>query len=98
MAYANNAGMSHVADCIYNLEDKPNNFFKAEEVDVSDCITKVQVQMKDDNGRVLTDENRNVVLTEVQTVSDISKFKITKELRKHRTRKKEDKRQKFVNH
>ena len=27
MAHSNNAGMSHVADCIYDLEDKPDSFF-----------------------------------------------------------------------
>ena len=96
MAHANNAGMSHVADCIYDLEDKPDSLFKAEEVDVSSCISKVIVQIKDTaNGSCMVDVNRNAVLKDLQTITIISKFETAKELRKHRTRKKEDKRQKF---
>ena len=84
--------MSYIGDCIRGLEDKPDSFFQAEEVDVLDCISTVMAQMKDGDGNVLTDNEGKHVLTEVQTITNISKFKIAKELQTHRTRKKEEER------
>ena len=51
--------MSHFGDCIKDLEDKPNAFFKAVEVDVSDFVNKVQVQLKNLDGHVLMDNDGN---------------------------------------
>ena len=42
-AYANQNGMAHVADCIHNIEDLTKDDFKPEQIDFSDCVTKVEV-------------------------------------------------------
>ena len=53
--------------------------------------------MKDTANRTgMVDVNWNAVLTEIQTITNASKFETSKELRKHRTRKKEEERQKFI--
>ena len=96
MAHANNAGMSYVADCTEDLEEKPDTFFKAANVDLSNCVSVVKVQMKNEDGTDMEDVDGNPVVTEIQTITDTSAYKTAKEFRKHRTRKKEDKRQKFI--
>ena len=50
------------------------------------------VQQKDAEGNILTDSKGKQVLSEVHVVTNLSKFEIAKELRKHRTRTNEEKR------
>ena len=88
--------MAHVAECLENLEDKPDTFFQAAKVDLTNCVSLVKVPMTNINGSAMKDVNGNPVITEVQTITDTSAYETTAELRKHRTRKKEDKRQKFT--
>ena len=48
-AYANQQNMAHVADCIENLEDLTIDNFKPDPVDLSDCVSIVEVQKLDEN-------------------------------------------------
>ena len=60
-AYANRNGMSNIANCIKDLVDKDNEFFKAEVVDLLDCINNVMVQQKDADDNVLTDSKGKIL-------------------------------------
>ena len=87
--------MQHVAHCIENLEDLGVNDFKPVEVDMSDCVTIVEVMKNNSNGHPIKDINRNFVNEQIKVITDREAYNRNCKLCKHRMKKEEDKQKKF---
>ena len=95
-AYADEKGVSYIVTCIKDLTDKDYDDFKPEEIDLSNCETYINTCKTDTKGKLLLDNDWNPVVEQVMVVTNAAAYEVAKELQKHKTRKKEDERQKFI--
>ena len=94
-AYANNKGMTHVADCIDNTEDLNMDDFQPEEIDMSDCIQMVTTRKLGADGKLIKDLQGNELRDKVKVITNANRYNAKNELQKHKMRTKEEEYRKF---